>query len=98
MDDHHLDDQDTLAERSTRLIRHLEGALDASMLDAMSGVWSTLEHAATDAPAHGRAVRQRLFWQSLTPGATAADPTPYVQGPETSWDEHDESEGYADAA
>lgn len=74
MDAHPSDaDADVPAERTTRLIAHLEGALEQSMLEAMSGVWSMLEHASTDAPAHARAVRSRLFWESLSPGGAALD-------------------------
>lgn len=59
------------AERAARVISHLDRALDATMLDAMQGVWAVLERASVDAPSHARAVRARLFWQSLT----AADDT-----------------------
>lgn len=58
---------DDAAERATRVISHLDGALDATMLDAMQGVWSTLERASVSGEAHARAVRARLFWQSLSP-------------------------------
>lgn len=58
---------DDVAERATRVISHLDGALDATMLDAMQGVWSTLERASVNGEAHARAVRARLFWQSLSP-------------------------------
>ena len=75
MDAHFHDDADALAERTTRLIAHLDGALSPSMLDAMSGVWSTLERAAADDSAHARAVRARLFWESLTPGSHVVAPS-----------------------
>ncbi|MCW2924453.1 MAG: hypothetical protein JWM98_1857 [Thermoleophilia bacterium] len=60
--------------RACRLAAHLDGALDETMLDAIQGVWTTLEHAAADAPAHARAVRSRMFWESLAPGGAAAAP------------------------
>lgn len=63
---------DDVAERATRVISHLDGALDATMLDAMQGVWSTLEHASVNGEAHARAVRARLFWQSIAPTDAAA--------------------------
>jgi len=56
---------DTIAERSARVLSHLEGALDAPMLDAMADVWSLLERAAVDGDAHARAVRARMLWQSI---------------------------------
>lgn len=78
MDPSSTDDQNAIdvarAERTTRLIAHLDGALDQHMLEAMAGIWSTLEHAAADAPSHARAVRSRLFWESLAPGGVAAAP------------------------
>jgi hypothetical protein len=74
MDSHARDDRDTLAARRTNVLSHLDGTLDEQMLHAMQGVWSMLEHAAADAPAHARAVRARLFWESLTPGGPAAAP------------------------
>lgn len=75
---------------------HLDGALDEQTLDAMTGVWSLLEHAAADAPSHARAVRARLFWESLTPGGVAAAPTGVVLSLVPRWDE---DEGYeAEAA
>ncbi|MEO6867447.1 MAG: hypothetical protein ABI200_05450 [Gaiellales bacterium] len=75
MDAYSRDDLDSLAERTTNLIAHLDGALDATMLDAITGVWSTLEHAAADGPAHARAIRSRLFWQSLEPMGLTTRPT-----------------------
>lgn len=66
------EDHDELAERTTRLLAHLDGVLDASMLNAMQGAWSMLEHASTDAPAHARAVRARMLWESMDPGAAAS--------------------------
>jgi hypothetical protein len=67
------------------------------MLHAMQGVWSMLEHAAADAPAHARAVRARMFWESLTPGGVAAAPTAVVTDLTASWDEDEESAAWADA-
>lgn len=93
MDRHPHDDVDVLAEHTTRLIAHLDGTLDPSMLQAMSGVWSTLEHAAADGPAHARAVRARLFWESLSPGGAAAAPSAIVRDLVASWDEDDDSNG-----
>ena len=93
MDAHPHDDVDVLAQRTTHLIAHLDGALDPSMLQAMSGVWSTLEHAAADGPAHARAVRARLFWESLSPGGAAAAPTSAIHGLVASWDEDEDSAG-----
>lgn len=78
MDDHSPNQADALAERTTRLMSHLDGVLDEHMLDALAGVWSTLEHASADAPAHARAVRSRLFWESLAPGGPAASPAATV--------------------
>lgn len=67
------DEHEELAERSMRLMVHLDGALDASMLEAIHGAWSMLERTATDGPAHARAVRSRLFWESLAPGSLLDD-------------------------
>jgi hypothetical protein len=58
---------DTEAERTSRLLAHLDGALDATMLDAMHGTWAMLERVAADSSAHGRAVRSRLMWESFEP-------------------------------
>lgn len=68
------EDADALAERTTRLISHLDGALDEEMLSAMQGIWSMLEHAATTGPAHERAVRERLLWESLGAGGAVVAP------------------------
>lgn len=96
MDAHPRIDDDELdqsrAEHTTNLIAHLEGVLEPSMLDAMSGVWSMLEHAAADAPAHARAVRSRLFWESLSPGGIAAAPTRLVEDLTPTWDDDDLAE------
>jgi hypothetical protein len=97
MDAHSRTDQDSLAARRTAVLAHLEGALDEQMLDAMQGVWSMLEHAAADAPAHARAVRARMFWESLTPGGTAAAPSAVVADLVPAWDEDEESADWADA-
>lgn len=86
MDAHLHAERDDHAERATRVIAHLDGALDPVMLDAISGVWSMLERAATDAPAHARAVRARLFWESLAPGGVAAAPSSMVLDLEPSWE------------
>jgi hypothetical protein len=99
MDAHSQHDADALAERTTRLIAHLDGALSPSMLDAMTGVWSTLERAAADDSAHARAVRARLFWESLTPGGLVTPPSEGVFDLVASWDEDDDSYGgFADEA
>jgi hypothetical protein len=55
------------AERTSRLLAHLDGALDAAMLDAMHETWAMLERVAADSTAHGRAVRSRLMWESFEP-------------------------------
>lgn len=90
MDAHSHDDLDVPAARTTRLISHLDGALDRSTLEAMTGVWSTLERAAADDSAHARAVRARLFWDSLTPGGAPAPMAP-VYGLTPVWDEDEDS-------
>lgn len=72
MNGHPYDESDQQAERATRVLRHLDGALDATMLEAMGGIWSTLANAATSGHAHARAVRERMFWESMAPGQTAA--------------------------
>lgn len=64
---HTQHDGDTVAQRSTQVLQHLDGVLEDTMLAAMQGVWSTLERAATSPEAHARAVRERMFWDSLTP-------------------------------
>jgi hypothetical protein len=97
MDAHSHDDADVRAEHTTHLISHLEGVLDASMLQAMSGVWSTLEHAAADGPAHARAVRSRLFWESLSPGGAAAAPMASVYDLVPAWNEDEDSAEALDA-
>lgn len=101
MDRSSNDDQDAVdtarAQRTTRLIAHLDGALDEQMLDAMAGIWSMLEHASTDAPAHARAVRSRLFWESLAPGGVAAAPGGEVIQLPARWADGDDPRG-ADAA
>lgn len=85
--DAHSDHSDRpLAARRTSVLTHLDGKLDEQMLDAMQGVWSMLEHAAADAPAHARAVRARMFWESLTPGGAAAAPTAVVTDLVPGWD------------
>lgn len=81
------EDHDELAERTTRLLAHLDGVLDAAMLDAMHGAWSMLERAATDGPAHGRAVRARMLWESMAPGAAAVEPSSLVTDLVPSWDD-----------
>ncbi|MCB0877448.1 MAG: hypothetical protein KDC46_00500 [Thermoleophilia bacterium] len=87
-DPHH--DTHGPAERTTRLMSHLDGALDASMLDAMQGAWSMLEHAATDPDAHARAVRSRLFWESISPGAPSmVAPSSAIHDLTASWDDDD---------
>ncbi len=95
-DAHH--EHDDLAERTTRLLSHLDGTLDASMLDAMQGAWSMLEQASTDSGSHARAVRARLLWESMTPGGwdTAAPVSPLVHDLVPDWD--DEEDGEAPAA
>lgn len=95
-------DRHELAERTTRLLSQLDGALDASMLEAIQGAWSMLERAATDSPAHARAVRSRLLWDSITPG-TLLDPLPSLSVHDLvpAWDDEDaavDGEDLADAA
>lgn len=82
-DDHAADAR---ARQKVDILSHLDGALDEHMLDAMQGVWAMLEHAAADAPSHARAVRARLFWESLSPGGVAAAPTEIVRDLQPSWD------------
>jgi hypothetical protein len=97
MDAHPLEDIDALAARTTSLIAHLDGALDATMLDAIAGVWSTLEHAAADRPAHARAVRSRLFWETLSPGDVAGTTNSVVHELPARWHEpQHEHEGAAE--
>ena len=79
------------AHRRANVLAHLDGNLDEDMLQAMQGVWSMLEHAAADAPAHARAVRARMFWESLSPGGPAAAPTAVVTDLVAAWDEDEES-------
>ncbi|MCW2921951.1 MAG: hypothetical protein JWL76_1825 [Thermoleophilia bacterium] len=91
MSAHSDDPRRSLAARRATVISHLDGSLDEHMLDAMQGVWSMLEHAAADAPAHARAVRARLFWESLTPGGAAAAPIAVVSDLTPAWDSDEES-------
>jgi len=100
MDARHNTGADSRAERTTRLISHLEGALEARTLDAMRGVWTTLERATTDPAAHARAVRERLFWQTLTPGDSTAGTAlgSRVVGLTTVWDEETDVAAHAEAA
>lgn len=91
MADHARDERDELAERTTRLLSQLDGALDASMLDAIQGAWSMLERTATDSPAHARAVRSRLLWESMSPGSLAEPiASPVVHHLVPVWDEGEE--------
>ncbi len=90
MDAHSDHSRRSLAARRSTVLSHLDGTLDEQMLDAMQGVWSMLEHAAADAPAHARAVRARMFWESLTPGGAAAAPT-VVTDLVATWDEDEAS-------
>ncbi len=55
------------AARRSRLLEHLDGALDATMLDAMQGAWAMLERASTTHGSHVRAVRARMLWESMGP-------------------------------
>lgn len=80
----------TPEQHATHVLSHLEGALDDDMLSALSGVWSTLEHAATNPAAHARAVRARLFWETLAPGGVAAAPGLGLVASEPRDDFHDE--------
>jgi hypothetical protein len=86
---------DCRIERTTRLLAHLNGVLDESMLDAMQGAWTMLEDAATDVSAHGRAVRARMLWDSMLPGTPAVVAAPVVTDLVPIWDE---DEVIADAA
>ena len=88
------DDVDVV--RATRVISHLDGTLDEQTLAAMQDVWSMLEHAATDAPSHGRAVRSRLFWAALAPGRIAAAPSSLMPETAPAWNEDDEPESILD--
>jgi hypothetical protein len=92
MDAHSRTDEDRPAERATRVLSHLDGALDETMLDAMTGTWSMLEHAAANAPAHARAVRARLFWESLRPGGAAAEPSGIVVDLNAAWAQDEDPE------
>lgn len=67
-------DPDHASERTARLVSHLEGVLQEETLHALQGTWSVLEHAAADSAAHSRAVRARLFWESLSQSGYAASP------------------------
>lgn len=96
MDPHAHDARDAHATRRANVLKHLDHALDEDMLHAMQGVWSMLEHASADAPAHARAVRARLFWESLTPGGAAAAPSAVVTDLQAAWDEGEDA--LADAA
>jgi hypothetical protein len=87
---------DSTIERATQLLAHLNGVLDETMLDAMQGAWTTLESAATDVSAHGRAVRARMMWESMQPGMPAVV-APMVTDLVPIWDEG-EDEDIADAA
>jgi hypothetical protein len=100
MDAHSRFDDERPAERATRVLSHLDGALDEAMLDAMTGTWSMLEHAAVNGPSHARAVRSRLFWESLRPGGAAAEPSGVVVDLQAAWnrDEASDPELEADAA
>lgn len=99
MDAHSDYSRRSVAARRSTVLSHLDGTLDEQMLDAMQGVWSMLEHAAADAPAHARAVRARMFWESLTPGGAAAAPTAVVANLVPAWDADEESvDGHAAAA
>lgn len=71
-------DDETQAVRAMRVVGQLDGRLEESTLRAVQGVWSMLEHAAVDPAAHARAVRSRLFWETLAPGGAAAAPTSLV--------------------
>ena len=87
MDADHEPQPQSDAARTTRVMSHLDNALDEQTLQAMQGVWSMLEHAAADAPSHARAVRARLFWESLRPGGEAAAPIAVVTNLVEQWDE-----------
>ncbi|MCW2960839.1 MAG: hypothetical protein JWM25_969 [Thermoleophilia bacterium] len=80
---------DARSARTTHLISTFDGMLGPETLDAFQGVWTTLENAAVDDAAHARAVRERLFWDSLAhAGSLAALPSPAAEellAP--SWDE-----------
>lgn len=98
MDAHPDEPRRSLAARRATVISHLDRTLDEQMLDAMQGVWSMLEHAAADAPAHARAVRARLFWESLSPGGTAAAPSSVVTDLMPTWDADADEESVGDPA
>ncbi len=96
MDPRPDDPRRPLAARRATVLSHLDCTLDEQMLDAMQGVWSMLEHAAADAPAHARAVRARLFWESLTPGGAAAAPSSVVTDLVPAWSADADEESVAD--
>ena len=81
-------DPESLLDRSTRVHRHLDGWLDADTLSAMQHVWGRLEQSSVDPKSHTRAVRSRLFWETLAPvdGDGASEQTLGAPG------------GFADAA
>ena len=80
---------DARSARTTHLISTFDGMLAPETLDAFQGVWTSLEVVAVDDAAHARAVRERLFWDSLAhAGSLTAQPSPGVQEPlAPSWDE-----------
>ena len=75
------DENQPFVDRTTPALSHLDGHLDVATLAALQGAWSTLELAASDAAARSRAVRSRLFWESLAPGGAAAAPVAIVMDP-----------------
>lgn len=97
MDPHPDEPRRSLAARRATVISHLDRTLDEQMLDAMQDIWSMLEHAAADAPAHARAVRARLFWESLTPGGIAAAPGSVVMDLTPAWDTDADEESVDDS-
>lgn len=56
-------------QRATQVAAYLDGALAPGTLAAMRDVWSLLEFTSTSSPAHARAVRERMLWDSLDAAA-----------------------------
>lgn len=80
MSQHDLTDAAS-ARRHSRVIAHLEGKIDTSTIAAMHHAWSRLEEIAPTGTAHARAVRERMFWSSVT-SADGATVVPLFAVPE----------------
>lgn len=57
------------AQRANQVATYLDGALAPDTVQAMRNVWSLLETSATSNPAHARAVRERMLWDSIDSAA-----------------------------